>query len=137
MIMSDMMTTAKSSSCQDGFQLAKSKYKKGKLKRPYKQTFFIFPNYIVIMIQPTKKLSHTVQKMKFSINDFFSKCDQICSFLQHYAMKECGTIEEGYNGNIIPSRRAIFNGLMRKLCYLYCWKDLFIVCTKLMQHYLM
>ena len=60
MIMSDMMTTAKSSSCQDGFQLAKSKYKKGKLKRPYKQTFFIFPNYIVIMIQPTKKLSHAL-----------------------------------------------------------------------------
>ena len=25
--------------------------------------------------------THTAQKMKFSIKDFFSKCDQICSFL--------------------------------------------------------
>ena len=27
-------------------------------------------------------LSHTAQKMKFSIKDFFSKCDQICRKLQ-------------------------------------------------------
>ena len=27
----------------------------------------------------------TAQKMKFSINDFFSKCDQICSFLQNWS----------------------------------------------------
>ena len=27
-------------------------------------------------------LQYTVQKMKFSITDFFSKCDQICSFLR-------------------------------------------------------
>ena len=26
--------------------------------------------------------SHTAQKMKFSIKDFFRKCDQICSLLQ-------------------------------------------------------
>ena len=26
--------------------------------------------------------SDTAQKMKFSIKDFFSKCDQICSFLR-------------------------------------------------------
>ena len=25
---------------------------------------------------------HTAQKMKFSIMDFFSKCDQVCGFLQ-------------------------------------------------------
>ena len=27
-------------------------------------------------------LAVTAQKMKFSIKDFFSKCDQICSFLR-------------------------------------------------------
>ena len=26
--------------------------------------------------------SHTAQKIKFTIKDFFSKCDQICSFLR-------------------------------------------------------
>ena len=31
---------------------------------------------------PTKVNCDTAQKMKFSIKDFFSKCDQICSFLQ-------------------------------------------------------
>ena len=29
----------------------------------------------------------TAQKMKFSIKDFFSKCDQIRSFLSHLLMK--------------------------------------------------
>ena len=32
------------------------------------------------ILQISKK--RTAQKMKFSINDFFSKCDQICSFLR-------------------------------------------------------
>ena len=32
--------------------------------------------------QVVKFRPNTAQKMKFSIKDFFSKCDQICSFLQ-------------------------------------------------------
>ena len=36
---------------------------------------------------------NTAQKMKFSIKDFFSKCDQICSFLQiFYAVKVLQTL---------------------------------------------
>ena len=31
---------------------------------------------------PKKGYPRTAQKMKFSIKDFFSKCDQICSFLR-------------------------------------------------------
>ena len=30
-------------------------------------------------------LANTVQKIKFSIKDFFSKCDQICSFLRTWS----------------------------------------------------
>ena len=29
----------------------------------------------------------TAEKMKFSIKNFFSKCDQICSFLSHFLKK--------------------------------------------------
>ena len=29
--------------------------------------------------------NHAAQKMKFSIKDFFSKCDQICSFLRMWS----------------------------------------------------
>ena len=32
-------------------------------------------------LNPNKKLTTTVQKIKFSIKDFFNKCDQIRSFL--------------------------------------------------------
>ena len=35
-------------------------------------SFDILKNFVQI---------YTAQKMKFSIKDFFSKCDQICSFL--------------------------------------------------------
>ena len=31
----------------------------------------------------------TAQKMKFSIKDFFSKCDQIRSFLQTWSISLC------------------------------------------------
>ena len=30
--------------------------------------------------------ANTPQKMKFSIKDFFSKCDQICSFLRTWSL---------------------------------------------------
>ena len=29
--------------------------------------------------------THTAQKMKFSAKNFFSKCDQICSFLRFWS----------------------------------------------------
>ena len=29
-----------------------------------------------------KRICNTAQKMKFSIKDFFSKCDQICNILR-------------------------------------------------------
>ena len=38
-------------------------------------SFDILKNFVQI---------YTAQKMKFSIKDFFSKCDQICSFLRIY-----------------------------------------------------
>ena len=34
------------------------------------------------------RLFATAQKMKFSIKDFFSKCDQIRSFLEHKRTSE-------------------------------------------------
>ena len=45
---------------------------------------------LCFVIGTSMKLSFTAQKMKFSINDFFSKCDQIRSFLRiwsHLLMK--------------------------------------------------
>ena len=42
---------------------------------------------------------NTVQKLKFSIKDFFSKCDQICSFLQETADLVTFT-EEILNGKL-------------------------------------
>ena len=33
------------------------------------------------------QITFTAQKMKFSIKDFFSKCDQICSF--HFLFSDC------------------------------------------------
>ena len=38
-------------------------------------SFDILKNFVQI---------YTAQKMKFSIKDFFSKCDQMCSFLRIY-----------------------------------------------------
>ena len=32
-----------------------------------------------------RKLTNTTQKMKFSIKDFFSKCDQISGFLRNWS----------------------------------------------------
>ena len=34
----------------------------------------------ITWVRITKRLKYTAQKMKFSIKDFFSKCDQIRSF---------------------------------------------------------
>ena len=36
----------------------------------------------MILTARALELTHTAQKNKFSIKDFFSKCDQICSFLR-------------------------------------------------------
>ena len=45
----------------------------------------VHSNIARVVVERTKKLNrgyvHTVQKMKFSMKDFFSKCDQIRSFL--------------------------------------------------------
>ena len=48
------------------------------------ETFFIFYNNQVLLgvISRCTPPSNTAQKMTFSIKDFFSKCDQIRSFLQ-------------------------------------------------------
>ena len=35
-----------------------------------------------LKIFPSNSLPYTEQKMKFSIKDYFTKCDQICSFLR-------------------------------------------------------
>ena len=35
-----------------------------------------------LKIFPSNSLPYTAQKMKFSIKDYFTKCDQICSFLR-------------------------------------------------------
>ena len=40
--------------------------------------------------------SITAQKMKFSIKDFFSKCDQICSFLRIWSHLLKKTLIENY-----------------------------------------
>ena len=36
----------------------------------------------IVSIQEKNQLANTAQKMKFSIKNFFSKCEQICSFLR-------------------------------------------------------
>ena len=45
---------------------------------------FILNNDIPLLVcaQEYADQINTARKMKFSIKDFFSKCDQICSFLQ-------------------------------------------------------
>ena len=50
-------------------------------------SFYIF----LICRYLMKKKKYTVQKMKFSIKDFFSKCDQIRSFLRiwWHLLKKC------------------------------------------------
>ena len=37
------------------------------------------------MINKLNNADHPTQKMKFSIKDFFSKCDQISSFLRYWS----------------------------------------------------
>ena len=54
-------------------------------------------------------LTYTAQKMKFFIKDFFSKCDQICSFLRiwsHLLKKSlieklifCAVLHEYFQGS--------------------------------------
>ena len=46
---------------------------------------------------------NTVQKLKFSIKDFFSKCDQICSLLQETA-------------DLVTFTEEILNGKLHLLC---------------------
>ena len=38
------------------------------------------------MLKPSWKISNTAQKMKFSIKDFFSKCDQVLNGKLHFFM---------------------------------------------------
>ena len=48
---------------------------KMKMQTPRKNFWKFYVEKFILTI-------HTAQKMKFSIMDFFSKCDQVCSFLQ-------------------------------------------------------
>ena len=54
-------------------------------------------NYVkVVQLSPLDK-THTAQKMKFSIKDFFSKCDQIFSFLRVWSHLLKKYLIEKYN----------------------------------------
>ena len=46
-----------------------------KMQTPRKNSWKFYVEKFILTI-------HTAQKMKFSIMVFFSKCDQVCSFLQ-------------------------------------------------------
>ena len=62
-----------------------------------KSFFIIFKGFLFKEIQQIflegvgPPLSFTAQKMKFSVKDFFSKCDQIHSFLRIWShlLKKC------------------------------------------------
>ena len=58
-------------------------FKLEKLVIPYNITIPIYcGNNAVSLIKLSMQASFTEQQIKFSIKDFFSKCDQIRSFLQ-------------------------------------------------------
>ena len=46
--------------------------------------------------------NHTAQKMKFSIKDFFSKCDQILSFLRMWSHLLKKSLMESFNFCAVP-----------------------------------
>ena len=56
-----------------------------------------------------KRLTHlTAQKMKFSITDFFSKCDQIRSFLQIWSHLLKKSVMENFNFCAVFNATGLF-----------------------------
>ena len=58
--------------------------------------FVKYSSIIWIPISWTSWLTNTAQKMKFSIKNFVSKCDQICSFLQIWSHLLTKSIMENF-----------------------------------------
>ena len=66
--------------------------------------------------------------MKFSINDFFSKCDQICSFLQFPA--DLVTFpEEILNGKLhfLPWHQNLAAASVHVIVFMYKWQESFFL----------
>ena len=53
-------------------------------------------------------LKRALQKMQFSIKDFFSKCDQICSFLRIWSHLLKKSLMENFNDGYIIKHPFIF-----------------------------
>ena len=51
-------------------------------------------------------MGHTAQKIKFSIKDFFSKCDQIRSFLQIWSHLLKKSLMENFIYCAVPDLRS-------------------------------
>ena len=75
-------------------------------------------------LRPEKSLTHTAQKMKFSIKDFLCKCDQILSFLRIWSH----SLKKSLMGNFIFwAVRGVFV-LIRILTEYCCSRYLYLYC---------
>ena len=66
-------------------------------------------------------MSYTPQKMKFSINDFFSKCDQICSFLRIWSYFLKKSLMENFIFFAVIAERIHSQHLFLELCEKIVW----------------
>ena len=71
-----------------------------------------------IKIKIAKRFAYATQKMKFSIKDFFSQCDQIRSFLRIWSH----VLKKSSMGNVIFLCGYIFK--IWKTLFLYFWSKL-------------
>ena len=58
---------------------------------------------------------HTAQKIKFSINHFFSKCDQIRSFLRIWSHLRKKPLTENFNFCAVPPLHSLRIGQQEML----------------------
>ena len=83
--------------------------------------------------------TYTKQEMKFSIKDFFSKCDQIRSFLRIWShlLKKflmvnfifCAVIPIDEDGCLIPGKSELNDNFLKSKMYLYFllwWKRIIL-----------
>ena len=70
---------------------------------------------------PNWEWSYTAQKMKFSVKDFFSKCDQMRSFLRIWSLLLKKSLMENF---IFCAVLAILDPPLCALSFLYHWFEI-------------
>ena len=68
-----------------------------------------------------QRTTHTAQKVKFSIKDFFRKCEQICSFLWIWSHLLKKSLMENFILCAVIQPYSSDQGVVEKLTLFYTW----------------